>query len=183
MIAELPTSLLVGGVEREIRSDYRAALDIFAAFNDMELNDAEKNLVMLKILFVDDIESEYTNEAINQAVWFLNLGDTIKSNSDMRLYDWEQDRTMIFSAVNKVCGKEVRSVEYMHFWTFVSFFMEIGEGLFSNVISIREKQKKGKKLEDYEREFYLANKELIDLKRKYDTERQTEINNIMEQIK
>lgn len=183
MIAELPTSLLVGGVDREIRSDYRAALDIFAAFNDMELNDVEKNLVMLKILFVEDIEPECINEAIEKAVWFLNLGDAIKSNSDMRLYDWEQDRTMIFSAVNKVCGKEVRSVEYMHFWTFVSFFMEIGEGLFSNVISIREKQQKGKKLEDYEREFYLANKELIDLKRKYDTEIQAEINSIMQQIK
>ena len=183
MIAELPTTLLVGGVEREIRSDYRAALDIFAAFNDMELNDVEKNIVMLKILFVEDIKPEHINEAIDKAVWFLNLGDTIKSNSDMRLYDWEQDRTMIFSAVNKVCGKEVRSVEYMHFWTFVSFFMEIGEGLFSNVISIREKQQKGKKLEDYEREFYLANKELIDLKRKYDTEIQAEINSIMQQIK
>lgn len=183
MIAELPTSLSVGGVERKIRSDYRVALDIFVAFNDTELNDMEKNIVMLKILYIDDIDQGDINEAIKQAVWFLNLGDTIKSNNDMRLYDWEQDRNMIFSAVNKVCGKEVRTVKYMHFWTFLSFFMEIGEGLFSNVISIRSKKQKGKQLEDYEKEFYIANKELIDLKRAYDVETQREINSIMKQIK
>ena len=183
MIAELPTSLVVGGVERKIRSDYRAALDIFVAFNDEELNDAEKNIVMLEILYEDDIEPQYMNEAIEQAVWFLNLGDTIKSNSDIRLYDWEQDRSMIFAAVNKVCGREVRSVDYMHFWTFISFFMEIGEGLFSNVISIREKKKKNKPLEDYEKEFYVANRELIDLKLRYNSEVQKEIDSIMNQIK
>lgn len=183
MIAELPTSLEVGGVEREIRSDYRAALDIFSAFNDEELNELEKNIVMVEILYVDEIEPENMDEAMTKAVWFLNLGDEIKSTEDIRLYDWEQDRTMIFSAVNKVCGREVRAEKYMHFWTFVSFFMEIGEGLFSNVIAIREKQQKGKKLEDYEREFYIKNKDIIDLKRKYDAVVQKEIDTIMKQIK
>ena len=27
--------------------------------------------------------------------------------------------------------------EYVHWWTFLSFFMEIGDGLFSQVLSIR----------------------------------------------
>ena len=35
----LPTTLTVGGIEYAIRSDYRAALDIFAALADPELDE------------------------------------------------------------------------------------------------------------------------------------------------
>ena len=48
--------------------------------------------------------------------------------------------------------------------------MEIGEGTFATVVSIRDKKAKGKKLEDWEREFYKENKTLIDLDVKYSEE-------------
>jgi hypothetical protein len=44
--------------------------------------------------------------------------------------------------------------------------MEIGEGLYSQVINIRNKKSKGKKLEKWEQEFYRDNKVLVDLKMK-----------------
>ena len=46
----------------------------------------------------------------------------------------------------------------------MGLFMEIGESLFSAVTNIREKKSKGKKLDDWEKEFYLGNKEIVDLK-------------------
>ena len=49
MIYDLPTSLVIGGREYEIRSDYRAALDICAALADPELNDNDKGAVILSI--------------------------------------------------------------------------------------------------------------------------------------
>lgn len=48
--------------------------------------------------------------------------------------------------------------------------MEIGEGLFSSVISIRNKKAKGEKLEKYERTFYRENKKLIDFEKRYSEE-------------
>lgn len=45
--------------------------------------------------------------------------------------------------------------------------MEIGESLFSQVVSLRKKRTQKKKLEKWEREFYRENKELCDLKKKY----------------
>lgn len=48
--------------------------------------------------------------------------------------------------------------------------MEIGESLFSQILSVRMKKAKGKKLEDWEREFYKENKTLIDLDVKYSEE-------------
>lgn len=61
---------------------------------------------------------------------------------------------------------------YIHWWTFLGYFNEIGEGLFSTVINIRQKKNKGKKFEKYEQDFYQNNKDLIDLKKKYAKEEQ-----------
>ena len=66
----------------------------------------------------------------------------------------------------------------MHWWTFLGYFSEIGEGLFSQVINIRTKKSKGKKLEKWEREFYNEHKEMIDLKRVISAEEQAEIDRL-----
>jgi len=72
---------------------------------------------------------------------------------------------MIFSAVNKVAGREIRELEYLHWWTFLGYFNEVGEGTFSFVVGIRHKLNKGKKLEKHEKEFLSQNKELIRLEK------------------
>lgn len=77
--------------------------------------------------------------------------------------DWEHDESVLIPAINRVAGKEVRSVKYIHWWTFIGFYMEIGECVFSEVIYIRQKLRKKQKLEKYERDFYRDNKELIEL--------------------
>ena len=89
--------------------------------------------------------------------------------------DWEQDEQLIFSAVNDIARVETRIQPYIHWWTFLGYFNEIKEGLFSSVIMIRQKRAKGKTLDKSEREFYRENKELIDLKQKYTPEEQKQI--------
>ena len=73
--------------------------------------------------------------------------------------DWEQDGDMIVPAVNKVAGKEIRAVPYMHWWTFFGYFMESGECLFNTVVGIRSK-------------FYQENKNIIDIKTRLSEEEQ-----------
>ena len=177
MIGALPTTLLVGGVEREIRTDYRDCLNIMEACGDPDLNHVEKLEVMVDILYKDDIEPEYIEAAMEKAVWFLNCGNTIEDNpkNTKRVFDWQQDEQIMFAALNRVAGKELRAEQYVHYWTFISYFHEIGEGLFSTVIGIRSKKNKHKKLEVHEKEFYKENKALIDLKKKYSTEQQAEM--------
>jgi hypothetical protein len=136
---------------------------------------------MLDCLFekLDKIPPEDYQESANQAVWFLDGDNKQNDNSKHRpakkVMDWEQDEQLIFSAVNKVAGCETRSKDYMHWWTFLGYFNEIGESLLSSVINIRSKRNRGKKLEKYEQEFYRDNKSLIDLKTKLTTEEQAEI--------
>ena len=92
--------------------------------------------------------------------------------------DWEQDEQIIFSAVNKVAGYETRAIEYLHWWTFLGFFNEIGEGLFSTVVSIRKKRNRGKKLDKTEDEFYKRNRDMINLKKRLSKKEQEELNEV-----
>lgn len=177
MIGRLPTTVMIDGRDYKIRTDYRDILTIFEAFGDEELTDQEKWIVAMTI-FYEEIPKNM-NEAAKQLVLFLNRGEEEKESKDSKkLYDWEQDEQLIFQAVNKVAQKEVRAVEYMHWWTFLGYFSEIGESMFASVINIRDKKNKHKHLEKYEREFYRNNKQVIDLKKKYSSEQQAQIDKL-----
>ena len=174
MIGVLPKSLSVDGKDYPINSDYRIALLIFEAYNDNELTQQDKSRVRIECLY-KEIPSNLS-EALNQAVWFLDGGNIPKSKQlPKKLMDWEQDQGIIFPAVNKVAGYETRTVDYLHWWTFLGLFNEIGEGLFSQVMNIRSKKAKGKKLEKWEKEFYREHQEMIDLKDKLTAEEQAEV--------
>jgi hypothetical protein len=186
MIGQLPKSLNIRGNNYDIRTDYRTILLIFEAYGDPDLTLQEKTVVMLQCLydkFEAIPESDY-EEAIDKAVWFMDGGKDLDDIKDTKkVIDWAHDEQLIFPAVNKVAGYETRSAEYLHWWTFLGFFNEIGEGLFSTVISIRQKKNKGKKLERYEQDFYRENKKLIDLAVKYTKEEHEEIDHWNELLK
>ncbi|MDO5125333.1 MAG: Gp15 family bacteriophage protein [Ruminococcus sp.] len=165
MIGLLPTSLEVGGQQYAVRSDFRVVLNVFQALNDPELSDRDKAYVMLRCIYVNEILREHLKEAIERAVWFMDGGDMPKSKpSSKQTFDWEYDESLYFPAINKVAGKEVRSSDYMHWWTFLGYFNEVGEGLFSSVMNIRNKLANGKKLDSWERDFYNKNKDLINIR-------------------
>lgn len=178
MIGRLPKTLEVSGTERKIRTDFRDALVIMAAFNDPELTDAEKYDVMLTVLYEEIPDAEDYPEAVEKALWFLDCGQMEEDNKPRaKVMDWEQDEQLLFPAVNKVAGFPVRNAEYLHWWEFCGYFNEIdGDGTFSMVLCIRQKRAKGKKLEKWELEFYRNHKEMCDLKTKYTKEEQEEIN-------
>ena len=174
MIGRLPTTLEIDGREYEIRSDFRVALLIFQAYNDDELNMQEKLTVCIECLYVD-VPQDY-QKAYEKAIWFLDGGDMPKpEKAPKKLMDWEQDESIIFPAVNKVAGFETRTAEYLHWWSFLGLFNEVGEGLYSSVMNIRAKKAKRKKLEKWETEFYNNHKELVDLKHKLTAEEQEEL--------
>lgn len=178
MIGSLPKQLNINGTDRAIRSDFRVALLIFQACADPELTDQEKAMAMIECLYEDfeNIDPEDHQEANDQAAWFLEGGGALDNDHQQakKVMDWEQDEKMIFASVNKIAGYETRAVDYMHWWTFLGYFNEIGEGLFTTVISIRQKKDKGKRLEKHEQEFYRENPSLIDIKVKLTAEEQAE---------
>lgn len=175
MIFDLPTSLEVSGEEYAIRSDFRDVLRILLAFDDPELPANEKEYICLYLLYVDfeRIPAEDYAEAYKAAVRFIDNGAENDGHSP-RTMDWEQDANLLFPAINSVAGYEVRSVEYLHWWTFTGYFMEIKDSIYSTVLQLRSKKAKGKKLEKSEREFWQANRKICALRPKLTEEEQAE---------
>lgn len=162
MLGLLPTSLDVNGVTYNIRSDYRDVLRIFSAFNAPELNDREKTYVLLKQIFIDFDTIPYDDyQAAYEAAFAFIDCTTHEDRPNPRIVNWDKDEQLIFPAVNKVAGFEVRSAKYMHWWTFLGYFQGIDrEDTWGFILTIRQKRAKHKQLEKYERDFFNANRNL-----------------------
>lgn len=182
---ELPTAVEVAGEMLDIRSDFRAILDIVIALNDPDLDDREKARVILEIFYIDaQTAAKSLQEAVDMAMWFISCGENdpeggSKSRSGHVYYDWQKDFKLIIAPINRVLGGEARSMEYLHWWSFISAYYEIGDCAFAHVVSIREKIKKGKKLEKWEREQVRENPELYKAPETVSEDVQAELDEIM----
>lgn len=173
----LPTKMEIGGIEYDIRTDYRVIMDIYAALNDPDLEPDVRAYEVLHIFYVDadEIPEEHQQEATNKCLEFLRGGiGKGKDRAGPKLIDWEKDFHLIAAPINRILGVEVRSLDYLHWWTLLGAYYEIGDCFFSQIVAIRSKKAKGKKLDKQDLEFYRQNRELIDFDTHY-TEREKEI--------
>ena len=162
----LPKELTVGGRAYAIRTDFRDVLHLLDVFADPEYEPDEKAAVCLRVMYPDweSIPQQLQQAAVDAAVGFIDGGVPVDGKRrSPRLVDWQQDGPIIIPAVNPVLGQEVRAAEYIHWWTFLGAYMELGECLFSTVLGLRQKRAKGKKLEKYEQEFLKENRALVEL--------------------
>lgn len=171
MIYDLPKNLEIQGTEYEIRSDYRAVLDICIALSDPELSDQDRAQATLEIFYpaFEDMPPEHYQEALKQCFWFINGGEVEESGrKSPRLISWEQDFKLIAAPVNRVLGQEIRSLPYLHWWSFLAAYYEIGgDCTFAQVVGIRSKLARHKKLDKSEKEWLQRNRKLVDFKVKY----------------
>lgn len=176
MYYDLPTSVNIDGEDHPIRSDYRAILDIFEAINDVELNEQERAEVVLRIFYPDFERITDCQEALKQCFSFINMGQEESGRKEPKLVDWEKDFPIIVAPVNRVLGYEIRSIPYdyenntggVHWYTFLSAYYEIGgDCTFAQVVGIRDKRHRQKKLDKSEQEFYRRHRDMVDIETKY----------------
>lgn len=165
MIGYLPKVLNVNGKFLPIRTDFRVVLNLFPMFDDPELSNAEKAYVTVKRLYECDITPEDFAEAVKQAYWYIDGGEMPKSEPEKaRIIDWQKDERMIMPAVSKTIGvPDIRALPYLHWWTFLGCFGEVGDGLMTTVLTLRRKQAEGK-LTKEERDFIRKHEDMICLR-------------------
>lgn len=164
---EIPTTIEINGREFPIRckGDYRMVLDCFSCLNDTELSEQERNYACLIIFYEDfddimdfaKLDKDTINALVKEMYAFFECNENPMHQMPYKTIDWDKDSQMISSAVNKVAQTEVRAIEYLHWWTFLGYFSEVGESVLSTVVGIRDKIKRNKKLEKHEKEFKARN--------------------------
>lgn len=170
---ELPKSIFIGGKEFPISygCDYRVIFDCFAALKDSEFSPQQRTVNAL-IIFYEDINSmddlwlfgENIQEACNEMYKVFNLGKENKGDDGQKpIMDWKHDWHMIAPAVSRVLHYDVRDPDnYTHWYSLIGAYMEVGDCYWAQVISYRNKRRKGRKMDKSDREFYNSHKEDID---------------------
>ena len=167
MMWDLPTAIKIGDKEYKITNecDYRVVLDAICALNEPDYTDAEKIYTALWVFYEAEIPKELTDVAVAEMYKIISCGEeTNKTDNSPALMDWKHDFMQIAPPVSRVLGYDVRNPnQYTHWYTFVGGYQEIGECQFRDIVAIRNKKQKGKKLEDWEQEFYRMHRKIVDL--------------------
>lgn len=159
MLGLLPVKLL--GLD--INSDFRAIITVLQAWEDDYFNDEDKIEILLRILYKDQ-QLDDVGLALTEAKSFLNRTRLDSESTDEPiLISWVQDIHLIFDGIISTHGTDPRTLEYLHWWSFLGLFHGIKEGTFSNIIRIRSKINNAEKLDKWEEEYYLKNRHMVDL--------------------
>ena len=166
----LPNTVTVAGVEYSIRTDYRDILTICTALTDPSLDGQDRAEILLTIFYPElgTMPREAYQEAVERCLWFINCGSSEHNQRPApKLVDWEQDFHYIVAPINRVMGTEIRTMEHLHWWSFVSAYHEIGDCLFAQIVRIRSLRAKGKQLDKADAAWYRENREMVDIKTTY----------------
>ena len=164
---ELPKTADIGGKTYGIHTDYREILDIFACLQDEDLPEFLRWRIALNLFYDGEIPDSDFREAAEFFRKFVCCGQPEQKDPGPQLLDWEKDAQVIVADVNKIAGREIRELPYLHWWTFYGLFQSIGEGNLSLLVGIRDKLSRGKKLEAHEKAYYQKNRDQVKLRKKY----------------
>lgn len=163
---ELPRKASIGGRAYTLHCDFRDILEIFTYFENPDLPEYLRWRIGLALFFGEELPVQYQTEGMAYLSAFLH-GGAQEQKAAPRLLDWEQDAAIIVAEVNKVAGQEIRSLPFVHWWTFLAWFHAIGEGQLSALVGIRDKLRRGKKLEGWEKDFYREHRAQVELSKRY----------------
>ena len=158
----LPKEAVLGGESYPHKTDYRQILKLTAVLSNEKRPAHLRWLTALHYFYEKEVPRHMEQEAMEYLSSFLSCGET--GTPGPKLLDWQVDAPEIIADINAVAGREVRSMEYLHWWSFLSFFHGIKEGRLSALVTIRDKLRRGKKLEPHEQEFYIRNKSKVRLR-------------------
>ena len=163
----------------EIHTDYRDILELLRWLDGTaapELDRGERWYVAMRLFYPDFAAMPRSDwsAATRFLTEFLAAGRTEPPAPGPRLMDWQQDAPLIAAGISKAAGQDVRALPYLHWWSFISWFDAIGEGTFATVVALRDKLRRGKKLEPWELDFYRTHRAVVDLRPAPDPEADAE---------
>lgn len=166
---KLPTKIRVNNNIYNINYDYKTIINIILAFEDKELTNSEQVYILLKNLYKEEIHPKDTYEAMKKGLKFIDGGEESDTEDDIkpkRIYSFKKDGNYIFSGINQTHHINLSENENMHWWIFLSLFMDMSTDCTFGELVYYRKRKNENKLTKEEKEQYKKIKKLIDLDEK-----------------
>ena len=132
LINSLPNSVMIGGQEVGINTDFRASLRFEMMLQDNTMSDVDVVKNALDIYYGDSwryFPAECFEEACERLDWFYRCGrDLPKSGKSDRkpLISYEHDGEYIYAALLKQ-GIDIQEIDYLHWWKFRAIFDSLPE--------------------------------------------------------
>ena len=162
---DLPRNKVIGGKNYKLNCDFRDILEIFSYFENPDLPNFVKWRVALRLFYGAELPEKHREEGMTYFTDFLSMGQ--KGSAAKGLLSWNHDAPVIIGEVNRVAGREIREMPFLHWWTFLSWFHAVGEGQLSFLVSLRSKLRKGQKLEEWEKTYYRENRQQVEIPKRY----------------
>ena len=165
----LPMQAELDGAAYAIRTDYRDILELLRWLGgtaDPQLDQSGRWYVAMRLFYPTFAEMPQTcwPQATDFLAQFLAAGRREQARPGPPLMDWQQDAPFIAAGISRAAGQDVRTLPYLHWWSFLAWFDAIGEGSFATVVAIRDKLRRGKRLENWELDFYRTHRAAVELR-------------------
>lgn len=160
---QLPAAAVLEGESYPHRTDFRQILTLFSVFADERRPQWLRWYTALEYFYERPVPRHLEQQAMAYLSEFVTCGEPGRPGP--KLMDWQLDAAEIIADVNAAAGREVRSLPYLHWWSFLSFFHAIRDGRLSMLVAIRQKLHRGEKLLPHEQEYYLRNRDKVRLRR------------------
>ncbi len=163
---KLPTKIKVNENIYDINYDYKTILNIILAFEDEDLLYEEQLYVLIHALYKQEIPQEDIEEAIIKGIKFIDCGEERKEEKIVkkpRVYSFSKDGNYIFSGINQTHHIDIEEKETLHWWKFMSFFMDMStDCMFGELMYYRMRKQEGKLTEE-EKKNYKKIKDIVEL--------------------
>lgn len=129
LLDQLPDHLEIDGQQYRIKTNFRDWIKFENVMLNQKASDMDK-VIMIDNIFIDKPVS--LNHVIEKLIGFYQCYEQgkckgKKSLSTKRIYDYEFDQFLIYTAFLQFYKIDLNQIKYMHWWTFRQLFLELPE--------------------------------------------------------
>ena len=145
IIDALPYSVTIDGNEIEIDTDFRTMMMTELLLQDPDVSKEDKGAQALFNFYKNRVPIYNLKEAGKWFLWFYRCGEPEETSGrssgtqgrNKRIYDFDYDAPMIYSAFFSQYGIDLQEVEDLHWWKFKALFNSLKDTLFNEIMQCR----------------------------------------------
>ena len=176
MFYELPYFVKIKNKKYAVKTDFR----IFAEYEEemQDRNEENRKKAIAKVLsrfypaFLEIVENNLSEEAVNQFMWFYECGrknyhkvKNSKGNKREEIYSFNYDDEYIYSAFYEKYSIDL-SKSYVHWWKFQALLKGLGECEFTKIKGYRAYNGKDKEMLEIKEYWALPKKQNIEYEKR-----------------